>query len=1160
MSDLIKINNYDLIKVDEMLQFTIQRRELDINDPNKIIFKPLESWAVIDPYKYSKFFTIKSVNKNEDDIHSGLNAITQILSLFRDGRNSFIFVLSSDKEIVTFSLGTLPAPGNQDENELNIQRKIFEKVLHQTNYGLELDENNYSHQAMDKIIKSSDTIACITGVPGIFSEDDKKLSLRIDDFINSTQGEEFTLIGIFEPIPIYVLDEMIIRCNDIRTGAANISKFSIQEGAQITLTQSTNNTYTTTQSYTYGKAWGESKGYSFNAAPIGGAVVGAIGFALGGPIGFAVGAAIGGGIFGGFTKSKNTFQSQNESWSESFGRSITETKGESRTQIESITRELFNKSAERTDKIAKDLIERLEIGKERGMWDTGIYILAKEPEVVKNVANVLKSKISGFGSRIEPIRVNYLIKNKMDSLSHINFTTSLHYLRNPKAKHSGHPLGIVYEGLSTPLTGKEIPILFNFPRYDVKGIKVIRRARYLPEIIQENNEKDISVGKIFDGAKLLDSETYINLDSLKHHTFICGVTGSGKTVTCLNILSKIIEKNPDIKILVIEPAKNQYRTLFSKDKNIKIYTLGNEKTEEKLLSFRFNPFYPVRIKYKNKWKISNIQAHIDYIKSAIISALPMEVAMPAILSEAITKSYKDYGWDLSTSTNIYFEDIEKVDDITDYIPTMIDVRNNIDIIVDSKGFDIRLNMDYKAALKARLDGLCDGAKGVMLNTRNHIEISKILENNTILELDNIADPSEKAIIMGIIMGAIYEYRKLENIYKDQSNHIKHITLIEEAHHLLTNFKVTENQEISAARSKLVELFSNILSEIRAYGEGFIIVEQIPSKLLGDVIKNTSTKIVHKMIDGEERKLLAYALVLSNEQEEDLPFLKQGECIFINEQLHSAQRIKVEDFNAEDFDREKYLNSNIDFDTFISNNQKNLIDDYSRKYELNSQELLKCIQKENNEIRYDIIRPEKISMATIFNLIVLNQHIIKYGEYLEKINPLPNKPQNYFFALDDRAKALALAFAITNVLRNYFIIKRKEKIKDVIEFINILEKLFVDEIFINYNSLDDYKSNELRKKLKENLIVNEPMFNYLGCSNCQFKCKYGLYVPNLLDPIIMKNKIKDGNPFNYHIYLKNLIIENYPDINGNHLNEMLYCLKSTFSEYNSEVLNKLLDIV
>jgi hypothetical protein len=47
-------------------------------------------------------------------------------------------------------------------------------------------------------------------------------------------------------------------------------------------------------------------------------------------------------------------------------------------------------------------------------------------------------------------------------------------------------------------------------------------------------------------------------------------------------------------------------------------------------------------------------------------------------------------------------------------------------------------------------------------------------------------------------------------------------------------------------AQAVEMFAGLLAEIRAYGEGLVIAEQIPAKLIPDVIKNTAVKIVHRL--------------------------------------------------------------------------------------------------------------------------------------------------------------------------------------------------------------------------------------------------------------------------------------------------------------------------
>lgn len=57
----------------------------------------------------------------------------------------------------------------------------------------------------------------------------------------------------------------------------------------------------------------------------------------------------------------------------------------------------------------------------------------------------------------------------------------------------------------------------------------------------------------------------------------------------------------------------------------------------------------------------------------------------------------------------------------------------------------------------------------------------------------------------------------------------------------------------------------MLSEIRAYGEGIMIAEQIPSKLAPDAIKNTNLKLLHRLVAQDDRDVVGTAINLSDDQ-------------------------------------------------------------------------------------------------------------------------------------------------------------------------------------------------------------------------------------------------------------------------------------------------------
>ena len=73
-------------------------------------------------------------------------------------------------------------------------------------------------------------------------------------------------------------------------------------------------------------------------------------------------------------------------------------------------------------------------------------------------------------------------------------------------------------------------------------------------------------------------------------------------------------------------------------------------------------------------------------------------------------------------------------------------------------------------------------------------------------------------------------------------------------------------------------FSNMLSEIRAYGEGMFLVDQVPTRLIPDAIKNTNTKITHRLVAEDDVKAIAESMGISKEQRAIIPRLLVGQCL------------------------------------------------------------------------------------------------------------------------------------------------------------------------------------------------------------------------------------------------------------------------------------------
>lgn len=437
----------------------------------------------------------------------------------------------------------------------------------------------------------------------------------------------------------------------------------------------------------------------------------------------------------------------------------------------------------------------------------------------------------------------------------------------------GHPFGAVMGGVSTPLNTEELAIVMNLPRHEIQGVSVRQTVPFGVNYRPPREAEKITIGRILVKRALGSSLIYsIPAPLLKKHLFVCGVTGSGKTNTCIRLLRAL-----DKPFMVIEPAKTEYRQMLARDSDVKVFTLGDERCSP----FRINPFAFVRG--------GSLLTHIDCLKSVFNGAFPMYAAMPYILEEAILEVYLDKGWNLVDSTNRFMKS-EQDRDFDYYLPTMKDLYRKIEEVVKRKRYAEEASTNYRASLQARVSSLMVGSKGAMLNTRHSTPLEELLRSKVVIELKNLGDDEEKCFIMGLLLSSIYEYRECRGRLGSE---LQHILMIEEAHRLLKRTPDYVSPEVGNSRGKAVDAFANMLSEVREYGQGVVIVDQIPTKLASEVIKNTNTKIVHRTLAQDDRLCVGETMNLNEAQTKELALLPVGEAVIYREGMEKAFRVKVD---------------------------------------------------------------------------------------------------------------------------------------------------------------------------------------------------------------------------------------------------------------------------
>lgn len=572
------------------------------------------------------------------------------------------------------------------------------------------------------------------------------------------------------------------------------------------------------------------------------------------------------------TRTNSTSKSHTTSTNESHTLSTNDSKTATITM--GVAYDELNKSAEYCEKLVEKYVERFQKGLNHGMWNTSLYIQSDDKSTLAQVEHVLKSVYSGDDSYYEPIRFSDVFLSKKCDVKNLPMLY---------AKEYENPIHTSFSGFSTALNTEELSLLAALPHRDIQGVQVSQHTSF--GLTQNNSDKatsdNIEIGYILHRGEKTKQRFKISFDTLNHHLFVSGITGSGKSNSIKGILTRLQKQVP---FLVIEPAKSEYKNLKLKIDDLQIFSPGDS---DDIL--RLNPFVFE--------KQNELTRHIDTLKATFIAAFPMEGPMPYVLESALHKVYMDKGWDFKNERHPLFVESEFADYNQQSLlfPTIEDLYNVIDSVVETSRYHTELDSNLKAALKTRIKNLTLGAKGKIYNTRHCFSNKILFEKPTIIELSHIADDCEKSFLMGILLNKLYQYRQQQG---DSNGELKHICVIEEAHRLLPNISLEIKSDEQNARGAAVQVFINMLAEIRSYGEGLVIADQIASKLHRDVIKNTGTKIIHRTMDKEDRDIIGHSINLSEDQILDIATLKAGEAIVHNAQVHEAFMVGMDNVTCD----------------------------------------------------------------------------------------------------------------------------------------------------------------------------------------------------------------------------------------------------------------------
>lgn len=804
-------------------------------------------------FSYMSLFEVtKIVYDQSENVNDKLVSVYSALSNFG---SSAVLVIFSDTNGIKFYLGT------RDINQPNIAKSILQKSLKGNFPGIEIREQSTSQ--VERLLEghipdvySGMSVSSVSIVPSPRDDDKEHFVQGLEKFIDSMSGEKYTAVFIASPLSKSELEakkrgyedlySTLSQCSQVNLTYSENDSEAIAKGISDSFSTAVNEGISETTGTNYGTSKSVAKSRNHGS-------------------GF--------GMFGtnhnsGHGKATTKTTSQGSSTGHTESKSETETTGKTTTDTttttfgttSTIALSRQNKTVQSLMKKIDEQLERIKNCESYGLWDGACYFISENPETSLVAANTYKAIVSGEKTSVENSFVNLWDDEFENSEKNLVILDYLRYGLHPKFKYIPSSTDKNFsEQIVTPaslISGLEVPVLLGFPQKSVSGVTSVSSAEFGRNVFSKNNlrnYRNVDLGAIYHmGEVFKGNRVRLDLESLSAHCFITGSTGSGKSNTTYKIIDEITSSKNNVKFLVVEPAKGEYKLAFGGMPNINIYT-----TNPKFFNMlSINPFaFNEEI---------HVLEHLDRLIEIFSACWPLYAAMPALLKSAFEHAYIRHGWDLNHSIHI--------DVGNGKYPTFLDVVDILPELLEKSEFSAQTKGDYIGSLVTRVESLTNGLLGQIFS-ENAVEDSVMFDENTIVDLSRIGSTETKALLMGVIVLKLNEYR--QSTATGTNCPLKHITILEEAHNLLKRTSTEQGQESSNVQRKSVEMISNSIAEMRTYGEGFIIVDQSPTAVDISAIKNTNTKIVMRLPEYNDCEAVGHSIGLNEEQILELSKLDKG---------------------------------------------------------------------------------------------------------------------------------------------------------------------------------------------------------------------------------------------------------------------------------------------
>ncbi len=365
---------------------------------------------------------------------------------------------------------------------------------------------------------------------------------------------------------------------------------------------------------------------------------------------------------------------------------------------------------------------------------------------------------------------------------------------------------------------------------------VVGQTSYSPEFyvpnVEESGSGGILLGQVVSTGGTLH-EFRLRLDDLKRHVTIVGMTGSGKSTTGLAIVRQAAEEG--LPFMVFD-WHNEYGAVVREAGGL-VLAPGRD-------DFSLNPV--------EVGPAADPAEHVAMVSDIFSDVYRFTHPQAYMFRNALQKRMAETG--------------------REEVPTLSDLLRTIEAYPLRSAYD----NETKVALLRRLGPLTQGQAGRALGGRGAAKLADLLATPVCVELGQLRDTQTRAVFTEVMLKMMYEEKV------GRKSDLDHLTVIEEARNVVPARRPEDPPGVG----------EKMISELRKFGEAMMFVAQFPTQVASEVVKNSGTKIAHRVAWADDVSLLGNSMGMNQKQREHLAKLRVGEAIVSVERMQRPILIQV----------------------------------------------------------------------------------------------------------------------------------------------------------------------------------------------------------------------------------------------------------------------------